>query len=380
MPEFIQERKSSDGKHTTYKVCIPYTLNGKRKYYTESFSSKKYGSKKIALDLAKEARDKAKNRLLDNPTSVAKSDVTLNEVFELRKTVYSRSAQTERRVKSIYNKFILPVCNENTVFRTITHNEIFESLERVKTTSTDDTIQRIFSLWKQLYKAAILNDIVQIDQTTKVIAPKSLVPNKVKKQTTSFDEMHEVCLELINRHQNKYNAYLIAYALYIMYYTGIRPAECYALSRDNIDLDNRLMTISQSVSLDEDREGFISKTKNERSIRTIPYPQELDEVFKELYEMSNNNLLFIKDNGKLMTGCYASACIRTITKGKFHSYNLRHQFATDLILANTDIRTVQELMGHTNSSMTISYARSNQKEMQKAISNRNSVAKTVAKN
>lgn len=40
-------------------------------------------------------------------------------------------------------------------------------------------------------------------------------------------------------------------------------------------------------------------------------------------------------------------------------YKLRHQFSTDLIMQNNDPRTIMELMGHNNTCMTISYARSN---------------------
>ena len=37
---------------------------------------------------------------------------------------------------------------------------------------------------------------------------------------------------------------------------------------------------------------------------------------------------------------------------------LRHRFSTKLVTANVDPRTVMELMGHKNFSMTVSYARS----------------------
>lgn len=169
-------------------------------------------------------------------------------------------------------------------------------------------------------------------------------------------------------------------ALHIMYYTGIRPAECYALTKSNIDLENRTITICQSVSTDDNRIGFISRTKNETSIRTIPYPCELDSVFEELYLMSNDDLLFLRDKNSLFTGEYVAMKIRNNTSSNFTAYKLRHQFATDLVLNNTDIRTIQELMGHASSSMTIGYARSNKNKMKEAVNKRSTVAKTVAKN
>lgn len=378
MPEFIQERKSKDGKYVTYKVCMPYyDKDNNRKFFTESFSSKKYGSKKIALELAKECRDKMKVRLDNN---IIESRVTLKEVMEAKESVFSHSAQTKRKHISIYNKYITPFIDEYKEFRKINQREIFITLDNAKSKATDETISRIFGLWKQLYKTAIINEWVSVDMTMKVIPPKTILPKKKREQTTSFDELESVCFELEFKMKNKKEARKIVLALHIMYYTGIRPAECYALTKSNIDLENRTITICQSVSTDDNRIGFISRTKNETSIRTIPYPCELDSIFEELYSMSNDDLLFLRDKNSLFTGEYVAMKIRNNTSSNFTAYKLRHQFATDLVLNNTDIRTIQELMGHASSSMTIGYARSNKNKMKEAVNKRSTVAKTVAKN
>ena len=378
MPEFIQERKSKDGKHVTYRVTIPYYSNNKRVFFTESFSSKKYGSKKIALEMAKECQDKMKRQLV---TGIhIDTDITLKDVYQSLDTVYSMSPETKRKYITIYNKYILACIDEFKPFKDITSRDIFSTLEKAKTTSSDNNIARIFSLWKKLYKTAIVNEWVMVDMTIKVIVPKSILPKKKKDLTTSFDELQRVCDELETHMSNKREARLIVLALTIMYYTGIRPAECYALEKTNINLTNRQLTICQSISSDDKRKGFISRTKNETSIRTIPYPKELDSVFEELYTISKGDLLFIKDNGELFTSAFVSVHIRKNTTGNFTAYKLRHQFATDLLLNQTDIRTVQDLMGHTNSSMTIEYARSNDKVMSEAINKRTSVTISVTKN
>lgn len=51
-------------------------------------------------------------------------------------------------------------------------------------------------------------------------------------------------------------------------------------------------------------------------------------------------------------------------------YQLRHQFSTDLITNNVDIRTVMELMGHNNTNMTIDYARSSSELKSDALNKR----------
>jgi site-specific recombinase XerD len=54
----------------------------------------------------------------------------------------------------------------------------------------------------------------------------------------------------------------------------------------------------------------------------------------------------------------------------FRMYQLRHQFSTDLIVGGADLRTVQELMGHADSSMTLSYARSNSSKKKSVVDDR----------
>ena len=114
--------------------------------------------------------------------------------------------------------------------------------------------------------------------------------------------------------------------------------------------------------------NIVRKTKNEQSIRTIPYTEELDIVFDELLK-TDKEFLFIKKNKKIINGNWASDLIRRVSDGKFRSYQLRHNFSTELIKSKADIRTIQEMMGHADSQMTIDYARSDLETMRKSLKN-----------
>lgn len=362
--ELIEERKQKDS--VTYRVIIPYYDLGKRKFYKKSFNSKKYGTKTNALNVAKKHRDEMKIKLGVEYIFEPK-ETTLEDVFDLKLKTYAQAPQTERRVKSILNKFIEPIIPLETPFKDITYIDILRTLTEAKTKASDDTLNRILSFWKQLYKTAIINDIIQVDQTIKVIKPKSLVPRKIKDQTTSYEELTKV-LESLDHLKDKHNAKIIKDTLLIMYYTGIRPAECYALYKTDFNLDSMTLSISKAIRLDKDRKAFISTTKTNNSIRVIPFPEELLEVISGL---PDEGAAFVKSNGSLLDGTFVSDMIKKNYKGNFTPYKLRHQFATDLIQSGVDIRTIQEMMGHSNSSTTVGYMRSSESKMQEALKRRN---------
>ena len=160
---------------------------------------------------------------------------------------------------------------------------------------------------------------------------------------------------------------MLVLAIWIMYYTGMRPAECFALNRDEIDLDKGEIAIRKQLSIDTSRHGYISNTKTEDSIRVVPICKDLKEYLLDLPD----GYLFKRKNGKYLDAKTSSDIIRKVCNNGFHLYQLRHQFATDLInTEGVDIRTIQDLMGHKNSSMTLSYMRTDSKKMNNAVANR----------
>ena len=312
---------------TYYQVSVPYEKKGEKKFYTKTFSIKKYGKRK-AFELAREERDRfilSKKKVYD--------DITLEELLNEVNDLFLCSKKTEIKRRNTYNKFIKEY---NKPIKYIKSNDIQTCLNSHVLDCTNDTLSRIFSLWKLLFKTALIKDYIDIDMTAKVIMPKSKKITVKRKQTITQDEFNEL-LEMIETHcTNKYDCFLIVSALKIMRYTGMRPSEVYALTKDDIDFKNHTIRVNKAVGSNSSEKYAVITTKTALSNRLIPYPSKLQIVLERLPE----GFMFKRENGQLLNGDFVSDKIRIYSKGKYRTYMLRHQFSTDLITNNTDIRTV----------------------------------------
>ena len=381
--ECIEERKDS------YRVHIPYyDESGARKFYSKSFSIRKYGDKKKALEMAKKHRDEIRVKIA-NDSIVKEKNYSLDDVYKKYYETKQESCETKRKYDWIYRDYIITNVDKNKKFKDIRFNEIQKTLNSMIQDVANDSISRCFTLWKRLYKFAISSDIVMKDETYKVDVPKSEKVIVKKDMTTTYEDIQENIDKIALTTKNKRNAYLYTKATLIMAYTGMRPAEVFALEKSSIDFENNLIHIRQKVGSTSTERFTITKPKTEGSYRDIDIPSELILPLHDLIDNSEHELLFMKDNGKIMNGNEFSSKNHSVSKGKFRAYTMRHQFITDGLQSGTDMRTIQEYVGHQNPSMTLSYARSNQDLQHKALQNRrfnrkspkneDSVPKTVPK-
>ena len=370
--EYIEERNNS------YRVHIPYcNEQGKRTFYSESFPFKKYGTKQKALEAAKKHRDEIK-AMLANKQIVKVKHYTLEEVFNGMMSISPAAIATKKKVRCTYNKYIKSFIGANRDFASIKFDDIQKCLNKMVSIAKDDTIQRAHSIWESMYHYAVAKDIVVKDETYNVTRPKSDIITIKKPMTTSFEELTDVLKLIDTKIENRRDSLLMQAALLIMYFTGMRPAEVMALDKKNIDLNRMSIYVCQSVGSTSTESNTIKKPKTENSIRYIPIDPRLIPVFNKLYAMSSEGLLFIRDNGELMNGNFLSSACQRLTKNQFRPYTLRHQFSTDLLTNGNDIRTIQEMMGHASSTMTIGYARSNDELKRQALLNRNKDTQIIA--
>jgi site-specific recombinase XerD len=126
--------------------------------------------------------------------------------------------------------------------------------------------------------------------------------------------------------------------------TGLRRGEQYSITWDCVSFDRRLLTISQ--------------TKNGQT-RHIPMNSAAAAALRILQKRSlGSGPVFMGARGDRLSSPrhWFEKAVRDAGLSDFTWHCLRHTFASRLVMAGVDLRTVQELMGHKTIAMTCRYA------------------------
>ncbi|WP_132746064.1 tyrosine recombinase XerC [Scopulibacillus darangshiensis] len=161
--------------------------------------------------------------------------------------------------------------------------------------------------------------------------------------------------------------------LEVLYGSGVRVSECVGMTMDNLDLDLDVVLVK-------------GKGRKERYIPIGSYAHDaLDRYINDgrhkLVKSDNkqNSLFLNYRGGQLSDRSVRTILNRQIEKAsltvKISPHVLRHTFATHLINAGADLRTVQELLGHAELSTTQIYTHVTKERLRETYMNHHPRAK-----
>ena len=151
------------------------------------------------------------------------------------------------------------------------------------------------------------------------------------------------------------------YGILLCLYSGLRIGELIALQWSDIDFTKGILTVSKSCH--DGKAGLIiDEPKTATSRRMIPLPKQLLPILKGIKKKSHSPFV-VSANGKpVSVRSYQRSFELLLKKLKiphrgFHS--LRHTFATRALECGMDVKTLSEILGHKNPTVTLNrYAHS----------------------
>ncbi len=135
--------------------------------------------------------------------------------------------------------------------------------------------------------------------------------------------------------------------LYIAYSAGLRVSEITKLRTEDIDLDRKLLYVRRAKGR-KDRYTLLS----EKTFELLTKYRNVYKPEKWLFEGQGfGRPLSVRSMEKI----FKKACVIAGIRKEVSIHSLRHSFATHLLENGTDIRYIQELLGHAYTKTTEIY-------------------------
>ena len=230
------------------------------------------------------------------------------------------------------------------------------------------TVVKVYSILLSLFKMAYMGDMIERNPMDKVDCPKT--PRKkvdafTEEQARSFFGYLDECPMDFRCMLN------------LLITTGMRRGELMGLQWGDIDFDDYVISVNRNVIYTPDSGIVVSTPKTECSVRQIPVMPSVAAVLMEYRngaeDWKKNDFLFPKDGNPSLARDPNSITRRVKRFMKLHDlpdmspHDLRHSCATLLLSNGADIKSVQEILGHSNASTTLNfYVKSDMKQMKAA--------------
>lgn len=377
----MDERKSILGDVINMAVKTNYSKNGRSYFRVSAVLGTDSNGKKIVKEFYGKSKSEAeakKREYLDgirSGLSINRKNLSLGDLmhiwlFEIVRVSDKIKPSTFERYEGIYRRYIknspLYLIKLDSI-RTLDIQRYYNSL------SSEGKSKNIILALNKLLKQFLF---YAVDEGYLIknpcVSKRIVIPgeNTINKEVDHFTD-DELKILMNNLDGNKYKEVIL-----LSLGTGLRRGEILALTWDDIDLDNNMISVSKSLSKvyiiegDETRERkqIIQSPKSVHSIRTIPFPESLKHLFRDLQVRQKINKLrcgksYINSNYVFVSECGDNVELYNLANNwnkllkdlaiphkKFHA--LRHTYATKLFEKGVPLKTVSELLGHSSIDIT----------------------------
>ena len=228
----------------------------------------------------------------------------------------------------------------------LTRDDMLEYIDYLKSEGkSNPTISRSIASVKRLYKYLLSKNLVEENIVENIESPK------VDRKDLMILTQDEIEKLLEQPDFSELKGQRDKAMLEVLYSTGIRVTELISLKLEDVNLTN----------------GYI-KVKKKNSERHIPLgnlslkclKEYINKVRPLLIRTEEEKTLFINTNGQKMTRQgYWKILKQYKEQAKIDKditpHSIRHSFAVHMLQNGAEIKTVQELLGHTDIASTMMY-------------------------
>lgn len=233
---------------------------------------------------------------------------------------------------------------------TITPKELQQFLNELGKTYALKTVQQHKIILGMLYKYAQVDMDLDIENQ----AQKVNATSDIKKQTrTALSGKQK---DIISSAENSHDFILP----FLIYWTGTRCGEALALQMQDVDFNNRTISISKQI-IHRGNQPIITAPKTDNAYRVVPLLTPLENRLREadlkptdyIVTMSAEPLTKSALSKRWLKWCKAHDLVDPEGKPTVDRHTIRHQYATILYEAGIEAKSAQLLLGHSDIRTTM---------------------------
>lgn len=266
---------------------------------------------------------------------------------EIRQSSYDRKMATLKMLDGISDQQLVEVTEDDLI-------EYFKSVLNLN--YSQSCVNKIYQLLGAVFLKAINKNIIEINPLRNIRRPKSK-QRKIPVRALTVAEQGKL-LNVLKTEDVRYSEIML-----LSMFTGMRIGEVCALTVEDINFKDNTITVSKTVSRGEYGKTIVCDTKTDAGMRTLHINHDVAEFLRTCIGEKDFGLLFKSSNNKLVTTNQVNYAYAKVLKdhnivdnsvyGKVDLHSLRHTYATRCIEAGMPAKVLQQILGHTDISITL---------------------------
>ena len=383
----VKQRKDSKGR-VLQKGESQRKIDGMYIYtYVDPYGKRCYVYSKDLFTLREKEQDLIRCQM-DGLDFYVGGRATINMAFDrYMSTKYNLRETTRSNYIYMYNRFVRDEFG-NRLIADVKYTDVkmfYYHLMNDKNIAVN-TLDNIHTIIHPIFDMAVRDDIIRKNPTDGVMAEikKNSGKNKGIRHALTV-EQQKAFIDAIRYSPEYYHWYPLFVTLLG---TGMRIGECIGLRWKDVDFKHRNINVNHAVTYYTRREKVcfgVSKPKTEAGTRLIPMMDTVYDALKNEYDRQKkdgfcvaevdgmNGFIFSNRNGSLHNPHCINSAIKRISESHnareiidakkehrepviiphFSAHHLRHTFCSRLCENETNMKVIQEIMGHANIETTL---------------------------
>lgn len=383
----VKQRKDSKGR-VLQKGESQRKIDGMYIYtYVDPYGKRCYVYSKDLFTLREKEQDLIRCQM-DGLDFYVGGRATINMAFDrYMSTKYNLRETTRSNYIYMYNRFVRDEFG-NRLIADVKYTDVkmfYYHLMNDKNIAVN-TLDNIHTIIHPIFDMAVRDDIIRKNPTDGVMAEikKNSGKNKGIRHALTV-EQQKAFIDAIRYSPEYYHWYPLFVTLLG---TGMRIGECIGLRWKDVDFKHRNINVNHAVTYYTRREKVcfgVSKPKTEAGTRLIPMMDTVYDALKNEYDRQKkdgfcvvevdgmNGFIFSNKNGSLHNPHCINSAIKRISESHnareiidakkerrepviiphFSAHHLRHTFCSRLCENETNVKVIQEIMGHANIETTL---------------------------